>query len=254
LLEKWIYVHADKIIFTMEGGKDYIIEKGWEEAIDLKKVFYINNGVDFSQFHFNQEKYQLADKDLQESFFFKIIYAGSIRQANHLEYLIKGAEKLKNEPIKIIIYGDGTEKRKLEEYCKKNALNKVIFKGKIDKKYIPFVLSQGNLNILNTNHTKVLKYGCSQNKLFEYAASGKPILSNCKMGYDLILRYKCGIVEENESPEQYARNILYFYEQKESNKYEDMCKNARKLAEDYEFEKLTDKLIEVIKSCLSAER
>ena len=130
----------------------------------------------------------------------------------------------------------------------------MIFKGKIDKKYIPFVLSQGNLNILNTNHTKVLKYGCSQNKLFEYAASGKPILSNCKMGYDLILRYKCGIVEENESPEQYARNILYFYEQKESNKYEDMCKNARKLAEDYEFEKLTDKLIEVIKSCLSAER
>lgn len=29
-LEKWIYKKADKLIFTMEGGKDYIIEKKWD--------------------------------------------------------------------------------------------------------------------------------------------------------------------------------------------------------------------------------
>ena len=29
--EKWIYKKADKLIFTMEGGKDYIIEKGWDK-------------------------------------------------------------------------------------------------------------------------------------------------------------------------------------------------------------------------------
>lgn len=49
-VEKHIYKAADSIVFTMEGGRDYIIEKGWDREhrgpIDLKKVYYINNGVD----------------------------------------------------------------------------------------------------------------------------------------------------------------------------------------------------------------
>lgn len=248
LLEKWIYVHADKIIFTMEGGKDYIIEKGWEEAIDLKKVFYINNGVDVEQFDYNKLHFQLDDKDLNNMEFFKVIYTGSIRQANHLEYLINVAERLKNEKIKILLYGKGIEATDLKRICKEKKLDNIIFKGSVEKKYIPFILSKGDLNILNYKYTNILKYGGSQNKLFEYASSGKPILSNCKMGYDLILKYRCGIVEKDNSEEQYAADILHLCYCKGMEEYVIMCKNARKMAYEFDFKKLTDKLIEVIES------
>ena len=30
LAEKWLYKKANKLIFSMEGGKDYIIEKKWD--------------------------------------------------------------------------------------------------------------------------------------------------------------------------------------------------------------------------------
>ena len=253
-LEKWLYKHGDKLIFTMEGGRDYIIEKGWNSVIDLNKVFYINNGIDLQQFDYNKEHNQIVDSELNDKEYFKVIYAGSISHANNVGYLIKIAEKLRNEKIKFFLYGDGTEKIELEQLCKEKGLNKVIFKGKVEKKCIPYILSQSNLNILNYKAADVLKYGGSQNKLFEYAASGKPILSNYKMGYDLILRYKCGIVEESKSEEQYVKDILYFYEHKDSKEYMNMCKSARSLAEDYDFVKLTDKLIRVIESCLSAER
>lgn len=47
--EKWLYTKADQVVFSMEGGRDYIIDKKWDTdhggPIDLKKVFYINNGV-----------------------------------------------------------------------------------------------------------------------------------------------------------------------------------------------------------------
>ena len=36
-VEKSIYTKADRIIFTMEGAYDYIIEQGWEQIIPKKK-------------------------------------------------------------------------------------------------------------------------------------------------------------------------------------------------------------------------
>ena len=71
ILEKWIYKSADSIIFSMEGGKDYIIEKGWDAGhggpVDLKKVYHINNGVDSELFDYNKNHYVIEDKDLCNS-------------------------------------------------------------------------------------------------------------------------------------------------------------------------------------------
>ncbi len=48
--EKWIYKKADALIFTVEGGPKYLRDKEWDKesggSIDLKRVFYINNGID----------------------------------------------------------------------------------------------------------------------------------------------------------------------------------------------------------------
>ena len=43
-LERKIYKEADAIIFTMEGGKDYIKDKKWKDAVSFNKIFHINNG------------------------------------------------------------------------------------------------------------------------------------------------------------------------------------------------------------------
>ena len=55
---------------------------------------------------------------------------------------------------------------------KKENLKNVKFKGKVEKKYIPYILSKSNLNILNYKQADTWKYGGSQNKQFEYLASG----------------------------------------------------------------------------------
>ncbi len=48
-LEKWIYVHADQLIFTMPGGKEYICDKGWTKKVNINKVNHVNNGVDLAE-------------------------------------------------------------------------------------------------------------------------------------------------------------------------------------------------------------
>jgi glycosyltransferase involved in cell wall biosynthesis len=242
--EKWLYEHADEIVFSMEGGKDYIIEKGWDidsgGKIDLNKVHYINNGVDLNDFDKNKNLYKIDDSDLENDSLFKVVYLGSIRLANNIKLLIDAAELLKDHKnIKFLIYGDGDDRAHLKQYCEIKQLDNVIFKQKwIELKYVPYVLSKSSLNILNYMPSTILKYGGSQSKSFQYMASGKPICSNIKMGYCPITKYNIGIAEDFKSADEYASAILSFAE-KDSAEYENIYLNARNAAEQYDYKKLT---------------
>lgn len=249
--EKWIYKKADKLIFTMEGGSQYVVDQGWNcengGPIDLKKIYYINNGVDLSTFEYNRNNFVTKDIDLDNSAVFKVVYTGSIRLVNNVKSIIEAAhvvEKSCERKIKFLIYGDGTDKENLEKYCVVNNINNVVFKGKVEKNRVPYILSKSDLNIIHFDNNKIKKYGASLNKMFEYFASGKPTVSDCEFGYDLIKRYNCGIVVDQATSEQLARTIIQFSNMPEK-EYGQYCKNAITAAQDYDFKRLTDKLIEL---------
>lgn len=252
-LEKWIYKKADSLIFTVEGGKDYILDKGWEASVDLKKVFYINNGVDLDQYQENLMRFQLVDRDLDEGEWFNVVYAGSIRPANDISILIRCMEQLKDTKIRLLIYGDGEQRGELEEYCRMHKLENIVFKGKVSKEYIPCILAKSDLNVLNYQKGGLWKYGGSQNKLFEYLASGTPVLANIKMGYDPIERYNCGIAKEFENDGEYSRAILSFANMSKDS-YNKICENVKHTAERYDFQKHTDNLERVIAQTLSGNQ
>ena len=52
-IEHWTYKRADALVFTMEGGPQYIRDRGWDTDsggdVDLSKTYYINNGVDLAK-------------------------------------------------------------------------------------------------------------------------------------------------------------------------------------------------------------
>lgn len=249
--EKWLYQKADNIVFSMEGGKDYIVEKKWDKdnggLIDLKKVYYINNGVDLNDFNNNTSKYKLEDTDLENADIKKVIYIGSIRLANNLRELINAAFILKDySDIKFFLYGDGEDREPLEIFCKENKLDNVIFKQKwIEPNYVPFVLSKSSVNILNYKSGSFGKYGGSQSKLFQYLASGKPICSNIKMRYCLINKNNLGIAQEFNSDEEYAKAILSLIKLDQKSSLE-MFERSQNIVKEYDYKKLTEKLVNII--------
>lgn len=249
-LEKWIYKKADAVVFTMEGAYDYIIEQGWDKEIPRSKVHFINNGVDLAQFDYNRDHFQLDDPDLNDPATFKAIYTGSIRPANNPELLIDCAKHLLQYPdIRLLVYGGGENLDELRQTCKTHGLTNCIFKGPVPKKNIPYILSKGDLNLLNYDLKSigVFKYGSSQNKLFDYMASGQPILSNVSIAYSLIQKYHCGQDDTLPDAEAYANAVLRFYHMDDAAR-RTMGANARRAAEDYDFKRLTDKLIAIIES------
>ena len=106
------------------------------------------------------------------------------------------------------------------------------------------------MNILNYSQNLYnWSRGNSSNKLFEYMASGKPIISTVKMGYSLIEKYHCGISMETPSPDCMADAILKIKDMPTEN-YSAMGDNGKRGAEDFDFEILAKKFINVIDEVL----
>lgn len=251
--ERWIYKKADSIIFTMEGGKDYIIEKGWDTAhggpVDLDKVHHINNGIDLDMFEKSKAENDYYDDDLENSKLFKVVYAGSIRSVNQVEKLVDVATilKSKSDRIKILLWGSGDQCDPISERIRKEGLNNIVLKGRVPKKTVPQILTKSDLNVYILENVPLYRFGLSLNKSFEYFAAGKPLLASANSGYSIIDRYQCGICLERFKPEMMADEMIRISNISKK-EYERYCQNAKRAAQEYDFKALTKKLLTVIES------
>lgn len=246
MLEHWIYKKADAVLFTMRGGKQYIKDQGWDKDVSLDKIFYINNGVDLDSYRRQEVEEQYPDPDLDSEDIFKVLYTGSMGTANAMYDILNAAEKLKDqEKIRFILFGGGYLEEDLKKYCEEKEITNVLFKGKVDKKYIPNILSKGNLNIMTGLSDRVSEYGLSMNKMFDYMASGKPTISNIQTQFDILEDNRCGVTIGAGSADEMAQAVLKFYEMDQET-YQNYCSNAKEAVKQYDFKYLTDELEQIL--------
>ncbi len=250
-LEKWIYENADILNFTFAGGKDYISNKGWDMQsggkIELSKVRNVNNGVDLEAFDREAED-NVIDDEWLNSDKFKVVYTGSVRKVNTIGLLVDAAKMLSDmnvDDVSIIIYGNGTEKEELEARVRDYGLDNIVFRGRVEKKYVAGILKRSDLNVFVGKGDSMNKYGLSLNKLFDYMASGKPILTNITSGYDNIIKYDCGKVVPKNDVQAIAKGILEFKNMKHKD-YERYCKNALMASKNFDYNILSDKIKNIL--------
>lgn len=241
-LEKKAYLKSSALIFSIEGGTDYLKEQKYYNQIDMKKVFHINMGCDIEQCDKNlKNSWDNLPWDMSKR---NIVYCGSVRKANQVRTLCEAAQKLPQN-VMLHIYGNGDEQEELEAFVKEKAITNVRFYGRIEKSKIPFILSHSTANILTYKQVDLMKYGGSYQKMFDYFASGKPIICNARIGYNLIERYHCGIVTDDQTADSFSKavnNLLSLSPEE----LEIMGKNSRMVAEMYDQPILVDKLEQVI--------
>ncbi|MDU5977679.1 MAG: hypothetical protein E6Y71_06395, partial [Finegoldia magna] len=104
-----------------------------------------------------------------------------------------------------------------------------------------------DLNVITGQDINLYKYGMSFNKLFEYLAANKPILSNLKCNYDIIEKFNCGKTVKSGSADALKEGILYFYNLKDID-YKQFCENSKEAAANYDYKILTDKLEHIFKT------
>ena len=240
--EKWIYTHADQLVFTFKNGAQYIKDRGWDKSIDLKKVHYINNGIDLDGYDNKRSDYAFHDKDL-ESEKVKIIYTGSMGPPNQINLIIDAAKKLQDSSVgnvMFILFGDGISRNAEEQRCISSGIDNVIFKGTVEKEKIPYILSKSDATVLIEKNTPLNRYGISENKVFDYLAAGKPILCNDASIRSIVDESDCAIVDND------LANAVRVLLQMDPEDYRKACSSSEIVAHAYDFESLTDTLESII--------
>ena len=121
----------------------------------------------------------------------------------------------------------------------------VLLKDKwVEPKYVPYIVSQADVHVLNYMPGGFGHYGGSQSKSFQYMASGKPICCNIEMAYCPIKKYDIGIAREFQTPLEYANAIVQLLDLPKA-EYEAMNARAKAAAKNYDYEYLTSKMIEI---------
>ena len=251
-LEHKSYREADGLIFSMQGGRKYIIDKGWSSEyggdVDTSNIGYLTNGVDLKALDEQCKQYVLDDEDLETNKF-KVVYLGSISSTNGLDVLVEAAKILQERgamDIVILVYGYGNQENKLKKMVVDYKLNNIKFKGKLEKEYGMNLLSRCDLNIFTFRESRLWQYGVSPNKLSMYFASGKPTLSMIKPAYDLVIEYSAGISIDND-PIKVA-DAIQIFKNLDKKSYEELCYNSRKAAELLDYKNLVHILIDKIEN------
>lgn len=245
ILEKKIYMAADAVIFTMEGAYQYVEEQGWTKEVPRERVHYINNGVDLEQFDKNREQFHIEDEDLGNKNLFKVVYTGSIRRVNNLGLLLDAAKLVKNEKVIFLVWGDGDELDGLKARVEMERIGNVRFKGKVDKKYIPYITGCADVNFCHGENSPIVKYGLSMNKTFDYLAAGRPILTDVLSPYNPVVQ--CGAAVKIKAPT--AESIAEAVDGMAGLTAKELAKlgsNAREGVKKYDFKCLTKQLEAII--------
>lgn len=215
-IEKFIYYRSEKIIVLLPGAIHYVSDQG----ISSDKVVYLPNGADEELYKFDNEEaehlfneYAKRYPILLEKGKFKILYTGSHGLVNILDLLLSAAQLIseqKMRDIHFILIGTGPEKDRLIETAKKMNLDNVSFADPVPRAVIPYILNRcADLCIeLMPDINLYSKFGVSPNKLFDYIASGKPVIMVGNPFDNLVLKANCGVVVKSEKPEDLVSAII----------------------------------------------
>jgi phosphatidyl-myo-inositol alpha-mannosyltransferase len=166
-----ILQHVDVLTRVSEAAGEYL-----EELIEDVESYFVPNGIQMSN-------YRHSAKTLRDPV--TVVYIGRLEKRKGVKYLVKAfaAVQAKIPIARLILAGDGPDRRSLEEMVHTLKLQNVEFPGYITEEY--------KHELLNT--TTVACYPAIYGESFgivllEAMASGAPIVAGRNPGYECVLK------------------------------------------------------------------
>ena len=208
LLECFLYRHAAMVITLLPHATEYIVGHG----IPADKIAYVPNGIadyetsantasgDAAALVARITEYRMAGRMVAG-------YVGSHARANGVDTLVQAARELRDRgetQIAFIFVGEGPEKERCEQLARDYQLANVLFWHPVPKHAVPAVLEALDVTLFSLRDVSVFRYGLSSNKLFDYLASGQPVVSTCAVQDGPVSASGGGICVPSESPSAVA--------------------------------------------------
>lgn len=211
-LEKWAYSRAHRIIYSMQHGDLYFIDK---LGLPREKIALVGQPMDCERFDRNaREKGGLVPGEVRDFMqgHFTCVFAGYYMTYEGVYVMLDAARILKDQglPIRFVFVGSGQEEQGMRNKVATENLDNVLIHGRINKEAIPALLRQAAVCLahLSMNESgQSFKYGASKNKIIEYLYADACVVYGFEDVRDFVATSGGGIVVKPLDPEAMAQAI-----------------------------------------------
>ena len=187
-------------------------------GFDSDNILIAPDSVDLSLF----EKISDSKKDLRIALGLPIdkkiiVYSGNLFKWKGVFTLVDSIENLPEDVILVVVGGSDDTLPAFKDYClKKTYSNKIIILGYKKYREIPAYLKSADiLSLPNSALEHISKFNTSPLKLFEYMATGNPIISSDLPSMREILSEKNAFFAEPDDANSLFESIKYVLNNKE---------------------------------------
>jgi glycosyltransferase involved in cell wall biosynthesis len=173
-LERFLYRRAAAVVVLAEGSRTEVIADGAAPG----RVVFLPNGADPEDFQVDEARDALRRAYGMEGIVF--LYAGAHGPANGLNLVLDAAEEVRDTDRHVYFWlvGDGVNKQELIRDASRRKLSNVLFRDPVPKREIPRLLAAADVGLHVLADVPLFRHGVSPNKLFDYMAAGRPVLTN----------------------------------------------------------------------------
>lgn len=208
-----------------------------------EKMVCISNGYDQEIFYKNNcnREQILKELGINKSYNKVLLFSGKLVEVKGVDILLKAAKIYEKEDILTIISGEGILHKELEEMSKQLELKNVVFIGNQSQKMLSKLYNIADATILSS------RYEGLPLTVLESLACGTPVVVTSIDSMEKFMKEEFGIIVEKENPNALAEGVNKFF--REENKFNNE-EIANYMKKNYAQDVLTNKIIEVYKSCL----
>jgi glycosyltransferase involved in cell wall biosynthesis len=245
VLERFLYRRANRIITLMPEAWQYIETQA---SVSREKVVWIPNGA-----HVGEDAPRRSDGEPPRPF--TVMYVGAHGRANVLEDLLLAASFLqeRGSDVQFELVGSGKEKDRLIKRSQDLGLVNLRFLDSVPRTQVEATLARADALAALLEDTKLYRYGVSLNKLFDYMASGKPVILAGNPAHNYIDLARCGITVPPRDPQRLAEAITALAEMPAEARREMGERGREYVRRHHDWDLLADRLARTLRDLMSKE-
>lgn len=246
-LELFLYHRADAVISVTNSFRDNLIAR----AVQAEKIHVVTNGADLSRYKPMAKDENLIELyDLHDCFI--LGYVGTMGMAHSLDTVLdtaKNISRLGFTDIRILMLGDGAQKKHLKKRVETERIDNVLFLETVPKSEVTRYWSLLDASLIHLKNDDLFK-SVIPSKLFESMAMGVPVLLGVKgEAADIVRHHEVGILVEPESPGDMTQAIIEL--RNNSDLRENLARNCHRSAQQFDRKELARKMREVLLGVVS---
>lgn len=253
-IEKRSVKNAEKIIALSPQTESYLQDRYGCQSTD---ICYIPNGVYIddgksSSHPVDEETPETITRlaHIREDGAFVVLYSGSLISSNKLEAIIEAAERLEQasdssiKNLELVLIGKGQEEARYRKLIQDKKLRNISILPPVPKECVAPMLRMADVLLL---HQGNVQWG-SSNKLYDYLASGRPIISSVHAKHnDIVGRVGGGISITPGSPQELVQAIRSIHDMPANEREQMARRNEDFVKENHDWRLLAEKLDNLLK-------